>query len=184
MNITLLGDSQVLRLLNTWQATRRTTMPNSLAQSGITAQNLKIRLRSFMTHLHQVVFLLIGLNDILQKRPLPEIKQDIKSILHNIVRTKRTVMVATLPLTKHNNIIINQTILSLNKYIRTFHHNPRITVLDFQKIFSNNNHHDNLYQNFYHDGRPDRIHFSSAAHHILIVEITEFVERLQNKERN
>lgn len=173
----MLGDSQMKRLLRAWagnNGSRQKKMTAHCAESGWTTTELKIAIRQNHTSFNSICFVLIGLNDILQKVPITTVKSNILSIVNILTTSGKSVLISTLPPTLDRIDKRQSEIKIINIFIQSLQTKPNVSVITFHKQFppfSSNN--LDLYQLSYANGRPDKLHLSINGFQLLISLIRE-----------
>lgn len=135
-SITVLGDSQSVRLERMWlRQVRQDCHISFCAGSGWTTARLKCEVRSRIEQFHKLCVLNIGINDILKSVPVDVSKANIKCIVSKLQHKHRTIIISTLPPTLHKPCYTSEPIRNLNVFIQSLHQHPTITVIPFHKDF-------------------------------------------------
>lgn len=182
MKISLLGDSQAVRMRNTWGGTRA----YDYAKGGWTTRELKTGLREVRQLLHFCI-LFVGLNDILKGKNTKETKTNIRAIIKLLGELGKHIIIITLPPTLHADQKYNKSLFELNVYLKSFKSQKYIEILPFDQIFRNKTVQQNkhYFQQSYWNGRPDLIHCSSAAHSEIRKRLREVIDRIElNEHKN
>lgn len=178
MNLTLLGDSQVVRLHKVWGSSRQFTSADTCAVSGCTTEHLKTLISRYNHVLNHTCFLLIGINDILSSVPTYKIKDNIASIIKYLKKKHKIILISTLAPTLHKNKPIQDNIREINIFIQSFATSSTVKVIKLHKLFKPFNQDDQCYYQLqYFNGKPDYVHLSNAAFQQLIRQISEAVQQ-------
>jgi len=174
MNMTLLGDSQVVRLQKVWRRSLQVSSLDMCAIGGCTTEHLKTLISRHHHKFNQKCFLMIGINDILSGVPINKTKDNISSIIKYLKKKHINIFISTLPPTLHKNMQIQDSVRHINIFIQSFATSSGITVIKLHKLFKPFNREDKcFYQLRYYQGKPDFVHLSTAAFQELITLIIE-----------
>lgn len=172
MEVSLLGDSQMVRVRRTWRTQRPAgdEADYDCTGSGWTTKDLLSAVRVSGNKLRPVCVVLIGINDITKCIPMNSTKKSISSLITFLTRSKKRILIATLPPTLHTrSSSIHQATRQLNIYIQSFNTHPSTSVIYFHKhFFPFSSVNPKLFEQRYTDGRPDLIHLSAVGHSLLI----------------
>lgn len=162
--ISVLGDSQAVRLCKVWGRKQPQRPIDICAMGGWTTKDLKRAVRQRAPTMNETCLILISINDILRQHKPHDIKSNLKFTLNILKSHNKSLLISTLPPTLYASRQTLDSIKSVNLFIQSTHNPPSITVLSFHKLFppfSTENR--SLYQRHYYDGRPDNVHLSPAA---------------------
>lgn len=167
--VSLLGDSQVRRLIDTLiQQGHRRLDHQDFAQGGIDTYKLKQEVRRRVTVFQRICFVLISINDILRHIPLPIIKQNLQATIKILLRNNKTVLISTLPPVLNPSSKVKDTIVAVNIFILSLQSQPGITVIRLHSHFPPFTKLNlDLFQLRYHNNRRDSTHLSAQGHLLL-----------------
>lgn len=173
--ITLLGDSQVKRMLNTLdRQCPKNNLSSHFAVSGLFTNELKSAVRQRVQTFHQVCFILISINDIIKRFPIKTIKNNLSATVKILLTNNRTVLISTLPPVLNSLKIVNDSIVAINVFILSLQTHNKVTVIKLHKNFPPFKPLDpRLFQRRYSDNRPDNVHLSAQGHRLLTTLIND-----------
>lgn len=167
--ITLLGDSQVRRMIKTL-IDNHIIEPSCVnyAVGGLCVAELKRVVRRRVQTFKDICFVLISINDILKNIPLNNIKNNIKVTVGIIIKNQRSVIVSTLPPVLNASESVSAKITDINVFILSLQTSDRVRVISLHEHFHPFKPiNKQLYQRRYHNNRTDNIHLSSQGHLLL-----------------
>lgn len=175
--VTLLGDSQVNRLINTLRTNSVANISSSnFAVGGLCVSELKQEIRRRVQTFNSVCFILISINDILKLCPIKTIKNNIKISVDILINNNKTVLISTLPPILNPSKVISAAITEINIFILSLQTRDNVIVIEFHKQFVPFKPHNLvLYQRRYYNNRADNIHLSAKGHLLLHSLITAAV---------
>lgn len=173
--LSILGDSQTVRLRKVWEAEdRNRKFESSCSGSGWTTRHLLQAVRRNMCNVQSTCFVFISINDIIRAIPLPTVKQNIRTILRVLIDSNKSVLLSTIPPTLSQSHRQQQSIQEVNIFIQSLNNPPTVQVIYFNRLFPPFADNDSrLYQRTYYNGKPDLIHLSEFGLRSLTRLITQ-----------
>lgn len=160
--LSLLGDSQSVRLAKTWRREfSGTQLETGSAVSGWTTGQLRKSVLERVSVLETNCFIFIGVNDILKKVPYEDMVKNFKSIIKTLHYFKKRMLISTLPPILSSTPEQTDKIKNFNVFVLSFNTHSAVTVIPFHSMFPPFAElRLEFYQLRYYSGKKDYVHLS------------------------